>query len=183
MTFGSASRAFVAVLLWGASFVATKIALGEASPLTVIVLRFGIGVAVIALMFASAFNWAPFTAASKRMIGRYPPAVLIGYTMAIGWLMMLPLCALEGGWRSIGHLSQAGWTSIPFLGVGCSGFAYVFWYDAPGAAWRRRSRSRAHRRRARASFPRAQPPRSPPLAATAGRRPSSTRRPGDTPRC
>jgi drug/metabolite transporter (DMT)-like permease len=232
-------EALLSVVLWGASFVATKAALAELSPLAVIVLRFAIGLAVIVgvlarrrqlvavrradvgwlallglngitvhqmlqaqglvtttatnsawivatipvftailarfvvgeafgplkvfgfalaafgtilivgrgdltstlprhvatgdwLMLISALNWAIFTAACKRIIDRYPPAVLIAYVMAFGWLMMLPPLALDGGWRAVAHLSAGGWVSVLFLGVGCSGLAYVFWYDALG---------------------------------------------------
>jgi drug/metabolite transporter (DMT)-like permease len=38
--------ALAAVVMWGVSFVATKLALGELSPIAVIVLRFGLGVIV-----------------------------------------------------------------------------------------------------------------------------------------
>jgi drug/metabolite transporter (DMT)-like permease len=43
MTVRTGTKAFLAVALWGASFVATKVALAEISPLTVIVSRFGVG--------------------------------------------------------------------------------------------------------------------------------------------
>lgn len=39
--------AFVAVIFWGVSFVATKAALGEASPITIIFVRFAIGALVL----------------------------------------------------------------------------------------------------------------------------------------
>ena len=41
-------KAFIAAVIWGASFVATKTALREVHPVTIIVLRFGIGVLVLA---------------------------------------------------------------------------------------------------------------------------------------
>jgi drug/metabolite transporter (DMT)-like permease len=44
--------ALAAVVMWGISFVATKLALDEASPIAVIVLRFGIGVAVVHAILA-----------------------------------------------------------------------------------------------------------------------------------
>jgi drug/metabolite transporter (DMT)-like permease len=34
------------------------------------------------------------------------------------------------GTGEIGHLQWDGWLAIGFLGIFCSGFAYVFWYDA-----------------------------------------------------
>ncbi len=237
MTARTIIKALLAVVFWGASFVATKVALAEISPVAVIVLRFGIGLAVIfgvlawrhqvaaprredvawlallgaigitvhqmlqanglvtttatnsgwlialipiftallarvvvrepfgivkvaglvvatagallvigrgslstglfanatigdVLMLVSAFNWALFTALSKRMIGRYPPGLLIAHIMAFGWLFTLPLLAVGANARHVLPVSPGAWLSIAFLGVLCSGRAYVFWYDA-----------------------------------------------------
>ena len=44
----SYAEALAAALFWGASFVATKVALREISPITLIVLRFGMGVVILA---------------------------------------------------------------------------------------------------------------------------------------
>jgi drug/metabolite transporter (DMT)-like permease len=33
------------------------------------------------------------------------------------------------GISEIGRLSLDGWLSIGFLGIACSGLAYIFWYD------------------------------------------------------
>lgn len=49
--------AFLAIVFWGISFVATKAALAEVSPITVIFTRFAIGVAVLYLILA--FRRAP----------------------------------------------------------------------------------------------------------------------------
>jgi len=48
----SAVKAFLAIAIWGASFVATKIALEEISPLAVVVVRFAIGLGTIAVVLA-----------------------------------------------------------------------------------------------------------------------------------
>lgn len=234
----AAIEALLAITFWGASFVATKVALREASPLTVIVLRFAIGLGVLEivsaarrefalpkrdqlvwlallglngitihqllqangllttsatnsgwivaltpifsallawlilgepfgrlqvlglalatagaflvisrgqlsgglmglpaapgdfLMLLSAPNWALFTVLSKRMMGRVSPTLMMTYVMAFGWLAILPLWASAGGWLDLPRLTAAGWGSLLFLGLLCSGAAYVFWYDA-----------------------------------------------------
>jgi drug/metabolite transporter (DMT)-like permease len=36
----------------------------------------------------------------------------------------------KGGIGQIGHIPWDGWVAIVFLGVVCSGLAYIFWYDA-----------------------------------------------------
>lgn len=231
-------KALAAIVVWGASFVATKVAVREVSPLTVIVLRFvlGLGVLVLAviarrefalpqrrdlgwliflglngitihqllqanglvtasainsgwivalipvfsallawlvlhepfgrlktlglmlatmgavlvisrgqldggllrvpvtpgdlLMLLSAPNWALFTVFSKRLMSRVPATLMVTYVMAFGWLVTLPLWAGAAGWLDLPHLTLAGWASVIFLGLFCSGVAYVFWYDA-----------------------------------------------------
>jgi len=82
------------------------------------------------LVLLSAANWALFTILSKRVIGRYTPAVMMAHVMTFGWLASLPLYAFEGGWRDVPALSSTAWGAVLFLGIGCSGLAYAFWYDA-----------------------------------------------------
>jgi len=50
---GAILAALFAVVVWGASFIATKIAVGEAAPITVVWLRFGMGVAVLGIVVLS----------------------------------------------------------------------------------------------------------------------------------
>lgn len=231
-------KAFIAAVIWGASFVATKTALREVHPVTIIVLRFGIGVLVLALAvwrlrvfklvaprdlfiflllgllaitihqamqatglqftsaasmawivattpvftallawlfiaepfgivrviglaiafagvllvvtkgiftadtlrlpsttgdllaLASALNWSIFSVASKPMLRRLPPTLMMAYLMFFGWLMTLPFFASMQAWNDLPNLSIAGWLAILFLGVFCSGVAYIFWFDA-----------------------------------------------------
>ncbi len=238
MKISAAIKAFLAISFWGASFVATKVVLRQASPLTVIALRFGMGVLVLAVVVAarrefrwpgrsdvgwlvllglngvtvhqllqasglvtttatnsgwivaltpifaallawlilrepfgrvqvlglaiallgawlvisrgqlsrgllnipatpgdflvllSSPNWALFTVLSKRIVGRLPPALTLMYVMLAGWLAIVPLFVLSGGLNQVPHLTGAGWGGVLFLGLLCSGVAYVFWYDA-----------------------------------------------------
>ena len=230
--------AIVAVLVWGASFIATKIALREVGPFTVIVLRFGIGTLVLfaavarrggfywpplddLLSFAaigvlgitlhqalqvtglvtaqasttawiitatplimalvgrvvlgervgwrqflgiavgavgvllvvsrgdwvslargsfgsigdllvglSTLTWALFSVYSRRALQRHAAATMMLYVMAGGWLATAFPWAVAGRVAEVSRLTAAGWTSIAFLGVLCSGLAYVYWYDA-----------------------------------------------------
>ncbi len=82
------------------------------------------------LALASALNWAVFSVASKPLLKRLPPKLTMAYVMLIGWLIVLPFWGVGQGWSEIGQLSATGWVAIGFLGVFCSGLAYIFWYDA-----------------------------------------------------
>jgi drug/metabolite transporter (DMT)-like permease len=52
------------------------------------------------------------------------------YVMAFGWLFSSVLFVMEGGISQIGKIPLEGWAGIAFLGIFCSGLAYIFWYDA-----------------------------------------------------
>src|SRR5436305_11302322 len=65
--------ALFAVALWGASLIATKIAVAEAAPVTVVWLRFAMGVAV---MGAVALGRRQFAAPSRGDVGYF---VLLGF--------------------------------------------------------------------------------------------------------
>ena len=52
------------------------------------------------------------------------------YVMAFGWLFSSILFFAQGGLTQIGIIPWDGWAGIAFLGIVCSGLAYIFWYDA-----------------------------------------------------
>ncbi len=82
------------------------------------------------LAVASALNWSIFSVASKPLLKRLPPKLMMAYVMLSGWLIVLAFWGAGQGWHEIGHLDTTGWIAIGFLGVFCSGLAYIFWYDA-----------------------------------------------------
>jgi len=235
---GAVVKAIIAVIIWGASFVATKIAVQEVSPDLVVFLRFGMGVIILGgvvwsrkqlqwpqwkdwlyfmllgflgitfhqwlqstglvtaqavttgwivasipifmvilswiflreklawlqvlgiclaaigvlliitkgnlgslisghfgsvgdfLILISAPNWAIFSILSKRGLQKYPAAEMMFYVMMFGWLFSSILLFNTGDINQVREISINGWSAISFLGIFCSGIAYVFWYDA-----------------------------------------------------
>lgn len=235
---GAIVAVLFAVVVWGASFIATKIAVGEVSPVTVVWLRFGMGVLVLGavvlqrrqlalpargdllyftvlgfigiafhqwlqsnglvtsqastsswivastpiymallgwlilkeavrplgilgiavaaagvlvvatrgdlaslaagqlgapgdwLILASSPNWAIFSILSRKGLKKYPSAGMLFWVMLAGWLLTSILFFAGSGLADIARLSTNGWLAVAFLGVLCSGLAYVFWYDA-----------------------------------------------------
>ena len=232
------AEGFFAVLVWGASFIATKIALTEVSPVTVVWLRFAMGVAVLgvavtmsrqlelvpfrtlctfavlglvgitfhqwlqsnalvtsrastsgwivattpvfmailgrlvlkerlgairiagialaavgvvlvvtrgdpatllhgqfgapgdALIVISAPNWAVFSVLSRRALRSHPALRMMAYVLGIGWLFSSVLLVAGPGLSEVARLSARGWGAVAFLGIACSGLAYIAWYDA-----------------------------------------------------
>ncbi|HEX4960317.1 MAG TPA: DMT family transporter [Thermoanaerobaculia bacterium] len=232
------ARAMFAVVVWGASFIATKMALAEVSPVTVVWLRFAMGVVVLGglaaargqlvrpswpdlayfmglgilgiafhqwlqsnglvtsqastsswivastpifmavlgwlvlrerlgwvgtagiavaalgvlevvsrgdlrsvaagrfgapgdfLILLSSPVWAAFSVLSRRGLRRFPAAGMTFWVIAMGWVFTTVLFLLGPGTAEVTHLTLRGWGAVAFLGIGCSGFAYAFWYDA-----------------------------------------------------
>ena len=90
----------------------------------------------------SAINWAVFTVLCKRALGMsssdvYKDAAVNGspitamlYVMGFGFAFSLPWAMVDGGWRALATISDQGWWALIFLGVACSGLAYLFWFKA-----------------------------------------------------
>jgi drug/metabolite transporter (DMT)-like permease len=82
------------------------------------------------LIMISAPNWAVFSVLSRSRLKRYPAAPMMFYVMALGWLFSSVLFFAGHGLNEFSHLTLNGWLGVGFLGVICSGFAYIFYYDA-----------------------------------------------------
>jgi drug/metabolite transporter (DMT)-like permease len=50
--------------------------------------------------------------------------------MLAGWSMLAPVFVVRSGWTEYPSLSAATWGAVLFLGIGCSGLGYLFWYTA-----------------------------------------------------
>jgi drug/metabolite transporter (DMT)-like permease len=82
------------------------------------------------LVFASAIAWTTFTVGGKGFLSRFNPLSSITAIMMSGFLLLLPLNLLKGGWGNLFHLSPLTWMGVLFLGIFCSGLGYLFWYSA-----------------------------------------------------
>ncbi len=82
------------------------------------------------LMLISSPNWAVFSALSRNGLRRYPAALMMLYVMLIGWIFTSILFISGPGFADLANFTVSGWTAVLYLGVACSGLAYIFWYDA-----------------------------------------------------
>ena len=82
------------------------------------------------LILLSAPNWAVFSILSRRGLRRFPATLMMFYVMGFGWLFTMLLLFAGPGLSEIPNLTLPGWLGVIFLGVFCSGLAYIFWYDA-----------------------------------------------------
>lgn len=82
------------------------------------------------LVFVSAIAWTTFTVGGKGFLSRFNSLSSITAIMMSGFLILLPLSLLKGGWGNLIHLSPLTWMGVLFLGIFCSGLGYLFWYSA-----------------------------------------------------
>jgi drug/metabolite transporter (DMT)-like permease len=82
------------------------------------------------LVLISAVNWAVFSALSRSGLQRHPATHMMFYIMTFGWLFTSILFFAAPTLKPIYEIPLNGWLAITFLGVFCSGIAYIFWYDA-----------------------------------------------------
>jgi drug/metabolite transporter (DMT)-like permease len=78
----------------------------------------------------SALNWAVFSILSRRGLHTFQATLMMFYVMGFGWLFTTLLLLAGPGLNEIPNLGLPGWLGVGFLGVFCSGLAYIFWYDA-----------------------------------------------------
>ncbi|MFZ2096160.1 MAG: DMT family transporter [Anaerolineales bacterium] len=89
----------------------------------------GFGTLGDVLILISAPNWAIFSILSSRGLQKYPATQMMFYVMTIGWLFTSVLFFSGSGIGEIGHLTWPGLIGVGFLGIFCSGLAYIAWYD------------------------------------------------------
>jgi drug/metabolite transporter (DMT)-like permease len=51
------------------------------------------------------------------------------FVMTMGWVFTTIMFMFGSGLNDLRNLTYSGWVAILFLGIFCSGFAYIFWYD------------------------------------------------------
>ena len=82
------------------------------------------------LILISAVNWAVFSVLSRRGLKSYPASLMMFYVMSLGWLFTTLLFFASTRLMEVSNLTINGWLGIAFLGIFCSGLAYIAWYDA-----------------------------------------------------
>jgi drug/metabolite transporter (DMT)-like permease len=82
------------------------------------------------LVLISALTWTAFTVGGRGFLSRFSPLTSITPIMMVGCLIIFPFTWIKWEWNALFHLSLSGWMSILFLGIFCSGLAYLFWYWA-----------------------------------------------------
>ncbi len=82
------------------------------------------------LILASTWTWAIYTILGRDTLRRLGSARATTAAMFAGWALMIPFFLATRGWQDYRELSSTSLIAILFLGIGCSGLGYWFWYAA-----------------------------------------------------
>ena len=82
------------------------------------------------LVLGSAFTWGVYSTVNKKISLSYSPLMTILYLFLMMAVIIIPFNINTETIDSIIHLSGTGWLLILFLGLFCSGVAYVIWAQA-----------------------------------------------------
>ncbi|HKO55984.1 MAG TPA: EamA family transporter [Thermoanaerobaculia bacterium] len=82
------------------------------------------------LILLSTVNWAVYSIIGHRTIRRIGPTRATTGAFLAGVALLAPFFIAKAGWRELPRVTPAGWGAILFLGIGCSGLGYLFWYGA-----------------------------------------------------
>lgn len=79
------------------------------------------------LVLASAFTWGAYSMVNKKISLTYSPVMTILYLFIMMAIILLPVTINKETFFRLEHLSVISWICILFLGIFCSGIAYVLW--------------------------------------------------------
>ena len=79
------------------------------------------------LVLGSAFTWGVYSMVNKKISLSYSPLMTILFLFVMMSVIIAPFNIDKTILNSVLHLSITGWISILFLGLFCSGVAYVIW--------------------------------------------------------
>lgn len=82
------------------------------------------------LVLASAFTWSIYSALNKKISLHFSPLLTIFYLFSFMALILAPFTLSREAIGTVIHMSHKAWLAIIFLGVFCSGIAYVLWAQA-----------------------------------------------------
>jgi drug/metabolite transporter (DMT)-like permease len=82
------------------------------------------------LILISAVNWTVFSVLSRSGLKQHPATFMMFYVMLLGWLITSILFFTSEHISDVQNLTASGWIGLGFLGIFCSGLAYIAWYDA-----------------------------------------------------
>jgi RarD protein len=82
------------------------------------------------LVLGSAFTWSIYSFYGRKVTLDYPPSLTILYLFITMFVLLTPITISSDLLKSVNSLSAIDWSALIFLGIFCSGIAYVLWAES-----------------------------------------------------
>ena len=82
------------------------------------------------LTLLSTLCWATYTVWGRGFVGRHPAPLVTLHLLAIAAACFAPGFVADRGWAAIAGLTPTGWACLLYLGLACSGLAFLLYYAA-----------------------------------------------------
>lgn len=82
------------------------------------------------LVLVSAFTWSIYSFFGRKVTFDYPPSLTIFFLFLIMIVLLSPVTISNEFFNRVQLLSVIDWSALIFLGIFCSGLAYVLWAEA-----------------------------------------------------
>lgn len=82
------------------------------------------------LVLGSAFTWSVYSFFGRKVTLDYPPSLAILYLFITMLVFLSPVTISSRFFTTVNSLSVIDWSALIFLGIFCSGLAYVLWAEA-----------------------------------------------------
>lgn len=82
------------------------------------------------LVLGSAFTWSIYSFYGRKVTLDYPPSLTILYLFLTMLVLLSPLTISSGFFERVFSLAAIDWGALIFLGIFCSGVAYVLWAES-----------------------------------------------------
>lgn len=79
------------------------------------------------MVLASSFTWSVYSMMNKKITINYSPVMTILFLFILMTAIISPFTLTGANIHAVINLSVKGWGAVLFLGIFCSGIAYVFW--------------------------------------------------------
>jgi drug/metabolite transporter (DMT)-like permease len=111
----------------GLSMLGVLIVITHGSLERMIALQFNIGDLIMVL---AVISWALYSIFIKKLSGKMPSLMIFGFTLAIGFMVMVPAVAIELSVVPVEAVNLAEWSALVYIGIFPSICSFLLWNRA-----------------------------------------------------
>lgn len=106
------------------SMIGVLIVITHGSIERMLALQFNIGDLIMVL---AVISWALYSINIKKISGKLPSLAIFGFTLAIGFLLMVPAAAIELSMVPVATVGLAEWSALLYIGIFPSICSFLLW--------------------------------------------------------